>query len=135
VDLTLEVEKDANFNPAIGHLMNTSPPLVSGNIVVIPTSLENARVPRSQKYPKGDIMAFDARTGKKVWVFHTIPRPGEFGAGHVAEQLATYSQDTRGVGPFSVDEELGSLYLPVEGATGISSGGQRPGDNLFSRLS
>ena len=65
VDLTKEVEKDANFNPAVGHLMNTSPPLVSGNIVVIPTSLENGRVPKSQKYPKGDIMAFDARTGKK----------------------------------------------------------------------
>ena len=32
------------------------------------------------KFPKGDIMAFDARTGKKLWVFHTIPRPGEFGA-------------------------------------------------------
>jgi quinoprotein glucose dehydrogenase len=132
VDLTKEVEKDANFNPLIGHLMNTSPPLVSGNIVVIPTSLENARVPRSMKYPKGDIMAFDARTGKKVWVFHTIPRPGEFGAETWGNNSNVYSGHTGAWAPFSVDEELGILYLPVEAATGDQFGGQRPGDNLFS---
>jgi quinoprotein glucose dehydrogenase len=63
VDLTLQVEKDANYNTDIGHLMNTSPPMVSHDVVVIPTSLENARAPKSMKYPKGDIMAFDVRTG------------------------------------------------------------------------
>ena len=132
VDLTKEVEKDANFNPLVGHLMNTSPPLVSGNIVVIPTSLENGRLPKSQKFPKGDIMAFDARTGKKVWVFHTIPRPGEFGADTWGNNSNVFSGNTGAWAPFSVDEELGILYLPVEGATGDQFGGQRPGDNLFS---
>ena len=132
VDLTKEVEKDANYNPLVGHLMNTSPPLVSGNIVVIPTSLENGRVPKSMKYPKGDIMAFDARTGKKVWVFHTIPRPGEFGADTWANNSNVFSGHTGAWTPFSVDEELGILYIPVEGATGDQFGGQRPGDNLFS---
>lgn len=132
VDLTKEVEKDSNFNPLVGHLMNTSPPLVSGNIVVIPTSLENGRLPKSQKYPKGDIMAFDARTGKKVWVFHTIPRPGEFGADTWGNNSNVFSGHTGAWTPFSVDEELGILYIPVEGATGDQFGGQRPGDNLFS---
>jgi quinoprotein glucose dehydrogenase len=132
VDLTLEVEKDANFNPQVGHLMNTSPPLVFGNIIVIPTSLENARVPRSMKYPKGDIMAFDARTGKKAWVFHTIPRPGEFGADTWGNNSNVFSGHTGAWTPFSVDEELGILYVPVESATGDQFGGQRPGDNLFS---
>jgi quinoprotein glucose dehydrogenase len=132
VDLTKELEKDANFNTAVGHLMNTSPPLVSGNIVVIPTSLENGRVPKSMKFPKGDIMAFDARTGKKVWVFHTIPRPGEFGANTWENNSNEYSGNTGAWAPFTVDEELGYLYLPVEGATGDQYGGQRPGANLFS---
>jgi quinoprotein glucose dehydrogenase len=118
VDLTLEVEKDANFNPLVGHLMNTSPPLVFGNTIVIPTSLENARVPKSMKYPKGDIMAFDARTGKKVWVFHTIPRAGEFGAETWGNNSNVFTGHTGAWAPFSVDEELGILYLPVEGATG-----------------
>jgi quinoprotein glucose dehydrogenase len=132
VDLLLEVEKDANLNPAIGHLMNTSPPLVFGNIVVVPTSLENARVPKSMKYPKGDILAFDARTGKRVWVFHTIPRKGEFGADSWENNSNEFSGHTGAWAPFSVDETLGYLYLPVEGSTGDQFGGQRPGNNLFS---
>jgi quinoprotein glucose dehydrogenase len=132
VDLTKEVEKDANFNPAVGHLMNTSPPLVFGDVVVIPTALENARTPRSMTFPKGDIMAFDARTGKRLWVFHTIPRPGEFGADTWGNNSNVYSGHTGAWAPFSVDEELGILYLPVEAATGDQFGGQRPGNNLFS---
>ena len=132
VDLTKEVEKDSNFNPDVGHLMNTSPPLVTGDIVIIPTSLENARVPKSQKYPKGDIMAFNVRTGKRVWVFHTIPRKGEFGEDTWENNSNVFSGHTGAWAPFSVDEELGLVYLPVEGATGDQFGGQRPGNNLFS---
>ena len=132
VDLTKEVEKDANFNLDVGHLMNTSPPLVTGDIVIIPTSLENARVPKSQKFPKGDIMAFNVRTGKRVWVFHTIPRKGEFGADTWENNSNVFSGHTGAWAPFSVDEELGLVYLPVEGPTGDQFGGQRPGNNLFS---
>jgi len=132
VDLTKEVEKDSNFNLDVGHLMNTSPPLVTGDIVIIPTSLENARVPKSQKYPKGDIMAFNVRTGKRVWVFHTIPRKGEFGEDTWENNSNVFSGHTGAWAPFSVDEELGLVYLPVEGATGDQFGGQRPGNNLFS---
>jgi quinoprotein glucose dehydrogenase len=132
VDLTKEVEPDSNFNPAVGHLMNTSPPLVFGNVVVIPTALENARTPRSMKFPKGDIMAFDAISGKRLWVFHTIPRAGEFGADTWDNNSNEYSGHTGAWAPFTVDEELGILYLPVEAATGDQYGGQRPGDNLFS---
>jgi quinoprotein glucose dehydrogenase len=132
VDLTKELEKDANFNPAVGHLMNTSPPLISGNIAVIPTSLENGRVPKSMRYPKGDIMAFDVRTGKKLWTFHTIPRRGEFGADSWLNNSNEYSGNAGAWTPFTVDEELGYLYLPVEDATGDQYGGPRPGNNLFS---
>jgi len=132
VDLTLEVEKDANFNTAVGHLMNTSPPLVSGNVVVIPTALENARVPKSMKFPKGDIMAFDANTGKKLWTFHTIPRKGEFGADTWEKNSNEYTGHAGAWAPFAVDEELGYVYLPVEAATGDQFGGQRPGANLFA---
>jgi quinoprotein glucose dehydrogenase len=132
VDMTRVLEKDANFNPAIGHLMNTSPPLVVGNVAMVPTSLENGRVPKSMKYPKGDIMAFDVRTGKKLWVFHTIPRPGEFGADSWLNNSNVFSGNTGAWAPFTVDEELGYVYLPVEGATGDQYGGPRPGNNLFS---
>jgi quinoprotein glucose dehydrogenase len=132
VDMTKAVEKDSNFNPAIGHLMNTSPPLISGNIAVIPTSLENGRIPKSMRFPKGDIMAFDVRTGRKLWTFHTIPRRGEFGADTWLKNSNEYSGNTGAWTPFTVDEELGYLYIPVEAATGDQYGGPRPGNNLFS---
>jgi len=132
VDLTKQVEPDANFNTEIGHLMNTSPPLVSHDVIVVPTSLENGRSPKSMKFPKADIMAFDVRTGKKVWTFHTIPRPGEFGADTWQNNSNVYTGNTGAWAPFSVDEDLGYLYLPVEGATGDQYGGHRAGNNLFS---
>jgi quinoprotein glucose dehydrogenase len=132
VDLTREVEPDANFDPSIGHLMNTSPPLVFGNVAVIPTSLENARIPKSMKFPKGDIMAFDVRTGQKLWSFHTIPRKGEFGEDTWMNESNIFTGHTGAWAPFTVDEELGYLYLPVESPTGDQFGGQRPGNNLFS---
>src|SRR4030095_14190597 len=61
VDMTKVLENDSNFNPAIGHLMNTSPPLISGNIAIVPTSLENGRVPKSMQFPQGHITPFDVR--------------------------------------------------------------------------
>jgi quinoprotein glucose dehydrogenase len=131
VDLFKEVAGDANFDPA-STLMNTSPPLVSHDVIVVPTSLANGRTPKSMKTTKGDIMAFDARTGKKVWTFHTIPRRGEFGAETWLNNSNEYSGNAGAWTPFSVDEELGYLYLPVEDATGDIYGGQRPGNNLFS---
>ena len=132
VDMTKVLEKDANFNPAIGHLMNTSPPLISGNIAIVPTSLENGRVPKSMKFPKGDIMAFDVRTGRKLWTFHTTPRRGEFGADTWQNNSNEYSGNTGAWTPFTVDEQLGYVYIPVEATTGDQYGGQRPGNNLFS---
>jgi quinoprotein glucose dehydrogenase len=132
VDMTKMVEKDANFNPSIGHLMNTSPPLISGNIAIVPTSLENGRLPKSMKFPKGDIMAFDVRSGRKLWTFHTIPRRGEFGAETWLNNSNEYSGNVGAWTPFTVDEELGYVYIPVEAATGDQYGGPRPGNNLFS---
>ena len=132
VDMTRVLEKDANFNPAIGHLMNTSPPLIVGNIAIVPTSLENGRVPKSMKFPKGDIMAFDVRTGRKLWSFHTIPRRGEFGADTWLNNSNEFSGNAGAWTPFTVDEELGYVYIPVEATTGDQYGGPRPGNNLFS---
>jgi quinoprotein glucose dehydrogenase len=132
VDMTKVLEKDSNFNPAIGHLMNTSPPLISGNIAIVPTSLENGRVPKSMKFPKGDIMAFDVRTGRKLWTFHTIPRRGEFGADTWLNDSNEFSGNAGAWTPFTVDEELGYVYVPVEATTGDQYGGPRPGNNLFS---
>jgi quinoprotein glucose dehydrogenase len=131
VDLYKEIAADANFDPA-NVPMNTSPPLVSHDVIVVPTSMQTGGAPKSMKHTKADIMAFDARTGKKVWVFHTIPRAGEFGADTWLNGSNEYTGHAGAWAPFSVDEELGYVYLPVESATGDVYGGHRPGTNLFS---
>ncbi len=66
-------------------------------------------------FPKGDILAFDARTGEKAWAFHTVPRPGEFGEDTWEDNSNEYTGHSGAWTNFSVDEELGYVYIPVEG--------------------
>jgi quinoprotein glucose dehydrogenase len=81
---------------------------------------------------KGDVMAFDVRTGKKLWVFHTIPRRGEPGYETWHDGSADYTGNTGVWGPFSADAELGYVYLATESPTNDGYGGHRPGANLYS---
>src|SRR4029077_11934209 len=74
---------------------------------------------------------FDVRTGKRLWIFHTIPRPGEFGYNTWENDSAEYTGNTGVWAQISVDEELGLVYLPVELPTGDYYGGHRPGNGLF----
>jgi len=94
--------------------------------------MENARNPKSMKFPKADLMAFNVRTGKKLWSFHTTPRKGEFGEDTWANGSNLYTGHTGAWAPFTVDEQLGYAYIPVESPTGDQFGGQRPGNNLFA---
>ena len=63
---------------------------------------------------KGYVRGFDVRTGKRLWIFHTIPQPGEFGYDTWEKDSADYTGNTGVWGQISVDEELGMAYLPVE---------------------
>ena len=114
----------------IGRIGNSSPPVISNGVIVVgPALTPNAP---SYKNVKGDVMGFDARTGKKLWVFHTIPRKGEFGYETWLNNSADYSGNAGVWGPFSADDELGYVYLSVEDATNDFYGGHRQGSNLFS---
>ena len=87
----------------------------------------------TSKGEKGDVHAYDARTGKKVWDFHTIPRPGE--VGHDTWGNDSWKDRTgNNVWSFTltVDEQRGLVYMPVSGPGMNYYGGDRPGDNLFS---
>ncbi|HET9218618.1 MAG TPA: PQQ-binding-like beta-propeller repeat protein, partial [Terriglobia bacterium] len=61
----------------VGRIGNSSPPVVSNGVIMVGPALTPSTP--SYRNVKGDVMGFDARTGKKLWVFHTIPRKGEFG--------------------------------------------------------
>ena len=75
--------------------------------------------------------AFDVRTGKLIWTFNTIPRPGEFGNDTWENESWAQNGNTGVWTQITVDEELGLAYLPVEDPTSDQYGGHRPGNNLF----
>ena len=82
--------------------------------------------------PPGDIRAFDVRTGKLAWVFHTIPRPGEPGYDTWPPDAYKYMGGVDVWGEITVDVDRGIVYLPVASAKYELYGGDRPGDNLYA---
>jgi quinoprotein glucose dehydrogenase len=82
--------------------------------------------------PPGDIRAFDVVSGKLLWVFHTIPRPGEFGYDTWPKDAYKYMGGVDVWGEITVDEKRGIAYFPVASAKYELYGGDRPGNNLFA---
>lgn len=119
-------------DPVTAPIGSSSPPLVFENVVVIGPALEVGTAPRSMKNVPGRILAFDARTGKLLWRFNTIPVRGEKGYETWEKESADFTGNAGAWAPLTLDPARGYLYLPVEDATGDYYGGHRPGDNLFS---
>ena len=113
-----------------GQVGLNSPALVVGDVIVVGAALR-ATAP-SPDFPAGFVRGFDARTGEQLWIFHTIPQPGEFGNDTWENDSWRYSGNTGVWAPMSADHELGYVYLPVETPTNDLYGGHRPGDNLFA---
>src|SRR5215467_9823621 len=128
VDLMEELHVDFDHVTRIG---NSSPPMVFKDTVIVPPALEEGFVPDSMRNTPGYVMAFDARTGKQKWSFHTVPKDGEFGANTWEDKSNTYTGNTGVWAPISVDPELGRAYLPVETPTDDYYGGHRLGSGLF----
>jgi quinoprotein glucose dehydrogenase len=104
-------------------------PVVARNVVIVGAS--HSATGRTKANVKGYVRGFDARTGKRLWIFHTIPRPGEFGNDTWLEDSWSYTGNTGVWTQITIDEELGIAYLPVETPTGDYFGGHRPGNGLF----
>ena len=79
-----------------------------------------------------DVRAYDARTGRRLWTFHVVPKPGEFGNESWGEDSWKYSGDLGSWCCLTADEELGLVYVQLTAPTAAYYGGHRPGDNLFS---
>jgi quinoprotein glucose dehydrogenase len=108
-----------------------STPIVARNVVIVGAAHLTGGVPHSRKNVKGYVRGFDVRTGKRLWIFHTIPLPNEFGNDTWLKESWAYTGNTGVWGQISVDETLGLVYLPVELPTGDYFGGDRPGNGLF----
>ncbi len=112
----------------LGRMGNSSPVVIAQDTVLVGPALGRL----NKVNAKGDVLAFDVRSGAKKWAFHTIPRKGEFGYESWLNNSADYTGNAGVWGPFSVDPVLGYVYLAVEAPTNDVYGGARPGDNLFS---
>ncbi len=124
---------DRPVDPIEGAIGSSSPPVVSNGVVVVGAALLTGLAPVSKENAPGFIRGYDARTGERLWIFHTIPLPGEYGNETWEGDSWSYTGNAGVWAPFSVDDELGYVYLPTEAATGDYYGAHRLGDNLFTQ--
>ena len=112
------------------HYTNTSPPVVYKDLVIVGNGVGDRLTYKND--PPGDVRAFNARTGKLVWTFHTIPQRGEFGNNTWDDGSWQFTGHTNVWAPMSLDEARGLLYMPVSTPSNDYYGGRRPGQNLFA---
>ena len=130
VDLRLGLDQDLDLVTAdIG--LHAAPIIADGVIMIGAAHLPGVS-PRAKENVKGHIRGYDARTGERKWIFHTIPGADEFGIDTWLNDSWRYTGNTGVWGQMTIDEELGYVYLPVEMPTGDLYGGHRLGDNLFA---
>ncbi len=124
VDLTKEMDAEA-----LGDLgAPSSPGAVYRDLIVLGS--RNGEGPR--RASPGHIRAYNARTGKREWIFHTIPHPGEFGHETWEGDSWRTAGSANDWGGFSVDEKRGLVFAATGSATFDFYGGQRLGQNLFA---
>jgi quinoprotein glucose dehydrogenase len=131
VDLKLNADQTILPDLTTGEIGLQSAPVVAGNTVIVGASFREGMTPKSMRNNKGYVRGFDVRTGKRLWIFHTIPTKSEFGADTWLNGSAEYTGNTGVWTQISVDEKLGLVYLPVESPTGDYYGGHRQGNNLY----
>jgi quinoprotein glucose dehydrogenase len=109
-----------------------SGPAVGNNVVVVGAAHLPGTAPKTKENVKGYVRGFDVRTGKRLWIFHTIPQPGEFGNETWENDSWSYTGNAGNWAPITIDEALNRVYLTIEAGTGDYYGGHRPGANLFT---
>jgi quinoprotein glucose dehydrogenase len=129
--IDLKLDDDQQIDLVTGEVGLHATPLVAGNTVIVGAAHLAGGEPKSKSNVKGYVRGFDVKTGKRLWIFHTIPKPGEFGYNTWEKDSAEYTGNTGVWAQISVDEDLGMAYLPVELPTGDFYGGHRPGNDLF----
>ena len=130
VDLMQNMDQD--IDPLSGEIGLHATPLVAGDTIVVGAAHVPGGRPRSMRNTKGYIRGFDADTGERKWIFHTIPGADEFGNDTWLNESWRYTGNTGVWGQISVDLEEGIVYLPTEMPTNDYYGGHRHGDNLYS---
>jgi len=123
----IDLRQDLGRDPEKQSIVLTSPGVIYKDLLIL-----GDRTPEALPAPPGDIRAYDVRTGKLRWSFHTIPHPGEFGYETWPPAAWTYSGAANNWAGMSVDEKRGIVYVPTGSAATDFYGADRRGDNLFA---
>ena len=115
-------------NYPTAHYAITSPPAIYKGLIILGPSTQET----PSKGPSGDPRAFDAKTGKQVWRFHSVPQPGEpgsetWGPGGWKDRSGPSSW-----GAMTIDSQRGLVFIPLGNPADSFYGGDRPGNNLYA---
>jgi len=127
----LKLDDDQEIDLETGEVGLHATPVVAGDVVIVGAAHRASGSPKVKHNVNGYVRGFDVRTGKRLWIFHTIPRPGEFGHDTWEKDSAETTGNAGVWGQISVDPDLGMAFIPVELPTGDEYGGHRPGNGLF----
>lgn len=106
----------------------TTPGVIYKNLIILGSEVDEGPEPAAP----GHVRAFDVSTGRQMWIFHTIPQPGEFGHEHWQGDSWKTTGGVNDWGGLSLDEKRGWVFLAVGSAAFDFYGGQRLGSNLFA---
>ena len=123
----IDLRENLGRNSAEQSYVLTSPGIVYRDLLIV-----GGRLPEALPAPPGDVRAYDVRTGKLRWSFHTIPHPGEFGYDTWPPDAWTYSGGANNWAGMALDEKRGIVYVPTGSAASDFYGADRLGDNLFA---
>jgi quinoprotein glucose dehydrogenase len=124
VDLKEGLGRDAKN---IHQIQSGTPGIVFEDLIILGSST-------GEDYgsPPGDIRAYDARTGRMAWIFHTVPHPGEPGYDTWPKDAWKSAGGTNCWGEMSLDESTGIVYVPTGSPVYDFYGADRKGNNLFA---
>jgi len=123
----IDLRGDLGRNPERQSVALTSPGIVYKDVIIV-----GGRNPETLPAAPGDVRAYDVRTGKLRWSFHTIPHPGEFGYETWPAEAWKYSGAANNWAGMSVDAKRGIVYVPTGSAAFDFYGANRLGDDLFA---
>src|SRR3989441_284355 len=123
----IDLREDLGRKPEAQSITLTSPGVIYKDVLIV-----GGREPETLPAPPGDIRAYDVRTGKLRWSFHTIPHPGEFGYETWPKEAWKTSGAANNWAGMAVDFKRGIVYVPTGSAAFDFYGADRAGDNLFA---
>jgi quinoprotein glucose dehydrogenase len=123
----IDLRGDLGRNPERQSVTLTSPGIVYKDVIIV-----GGRNPETLPAAPGDVRAYDVRTGKLRWSFHTIPHPGEFGYETWPKEAWKYSGAANNWAGMAVDAKRGIVYVPTGSAAFDFYGANRLGDDLFA---